>query len=65
MKKEIQIIINPDGTTEIDLKGYAGKGCGKITDELVKALSGEVVKRDQKCEYHKPQQKPKVTAKQG
>jgi hypothetical protein len=65
MKKEIRITINPDGTTEIDLKGYEGKGCGKITDELTKALGGEVIKRNQKCEYNKPEQKAKVNAKQG
>ncbi len=60
--KEIEITIDIDGKTEIDLKGYHGKGCSQITDEIVKGLSGDVVRRSQKCEFFKP--KPKATVKQ-
>lgn len=58
--KEIEITINTDGTLELDLKGYNGNGCSKITDELVKALKGDVINRDQKHEYYKPEVKTKV-----
>lgn len=58
--KEIEITINTDGSTEIDLKGYHGKGCSEITDKLVKALDGEVVDRTKKREYYKPKIKTKV-----
>lgn len=58
--KEIEIIINVDGSVEIDLKGFEGKGCSDITEQLVKALAGEVNIRKQKTEYYKPKQKTKI-----
>ncbi len=58
--KEIEIIINTDGTSEIDLKGFHGKGCSKIMEELVKAIGGEVQKRTKKCDYYQPEPKQKV-----
>lgn len=62
MSKEVEIIINTDGTVEIDLHGFHGKGCAEITEKFLKAL-GKEVKRDQKCEYHKVQQKTKQQQK--
>lgn len=62
--KEIEITIEPDGSTEIDLKGFHGKGCSEITDKLVKALEGEVVTRTPKAEYYKPKPKTKVKQQQ-
>lgn len=58
--KEIEITIEPDGSTEIDLKGFQGKGCSEITDKLIKALEGEVTTRTPKGEYYKPKPKTKV-----
>ncbi len=58
--KEIEIIIDPDGKTVIDLKGFKGKGCAELTDELLKALQGKVEKRIQKNEFFKPEPKTKV-----
>lgn len=60
--QEIEITIDAEGLTEIDLKGFHGKGCSEITDRLVKALEGEVVTRNPKGEYYK--QKPKTKVKQ-
>ena len=65
MAKEIEITIDVDGTIEIDLKGYAGKGCSEISDELIKALGGQVDIRTKKGEYYKPLAKPKVKQKNG
>jgi len=62
--REIEITINEDGTTEIDLKGYEGKGCADVTDKLVKALGGETVKRSPKGEFYKPKPKSKVKQQQ-
>ncbi len=62
--KEIEIIIDSEGKTEIDLKGFAGKGCGDITDELIKGIGGEVIQRDKHCDYYKPQPKTKVKQQQ-
>jgi len=58
--REIEITIDAEGNTEIDLKGFHGKGCKEITDELVKALSGSVSKRTQKAEFYKPEVEAKV-----
>jgi hypothetical protein len=63
--REIEITINLDGSVEIDLDGFQGKGCSEITDEFVKALSGDVVKREQKKEYYKPKPKEKAIQRNG
>ena len=57
--QEIEITIDQDGNTEIDLKGFQGKGCAEITDKLVKALGGDI-KRTQKHEFYKIEEKAKV-----
>lgn len=62
--QEIEITIDAEGSTEIDLKGFHGKGCTDITEALVKSLQGDVVKRSQKTEYYKPQPKTKVKQQQ-
>jgi len=49
--KEIEVTIDVDGKTEIDLKGFQGKGCSQIPDSLVKSLEGEVITREQKCDF--------------
>ncbi len=58
--KEIEITIDQEGNTEIDLKGFKGKGCKDLTDELVKSLQGTVEKRTQKAEFYKPDAETKV-----
>ena len=58
--REIEITINLDGSVEIDLDGFHGKGCSEIADEFVKALSGDVIKREQKAEYYKSKPTEKV-----
>ncbi len=62
--KEIEVTIDVDGKTEIDLKGFQGKGCAQITDSLIKSLEGEVIARDQKCDFYKPKPKAKVKQRQ-
>lgn len=62
--QEIEITIDAEGLTEIDLKGFHGKGCAEITDLLVKSLAGEVVKRTPKTEFYKTQAKTKVKQQQ-
>lgn len=49
--KEIECVINPDGTVEIDMIGFKGKGCEKILDQLTKAL-GQKVDSKIKHEYY-------------
>jgi len=62
--QEIEITIDAEGSTEIDLKGFHGKGCSEITDKLVKSLQGDVVQRSPKSEYYKPKPKAKVKQQQ-
>lgn len=58
--KEIEITIDEEGNTEIDLKGFKGKGCKELTDGLIKALHGTVEKRTQKADFYKSETKTKV-----
>jgi len=58
--KEIEITIDKDGQTEIDLKGFQGKGCKDIVDKLIKALAGSVEKRVQKADFYKTTPETKV-----
>ncbi len=62
--QEIEITIDAEGLTEIDLKGFHGKGCSEITDLLAKGLAGDIVKRSPKAEYYKPKAKTKVKQQQ-
>ncbi|MHA2279498.1 MAG: DUF2997 domain-containing protein [Promethearchaeota archaeon] len=62
--KEIEVTIDVDGKTEIDLKGFQGKGCSQVTDGLIKSLEGEVITRDQKGDFWKPKPKTKVKQRQ-
>lgn len=62
--QEIEITIDSGGSTEIDLKGFHGKGCSEITDALIKSLQGDVVTRSPKAEYYKPKPKTKVKQQQ-
>lgn len=63
MAKEIEITINPDGTSEIEMIGFDGKGCAKILDDIVQGVGGTVLKRSKKCEFYKPEVKEKVKQK--
>ena len=54
MSKTIKILINGDGTVEIDQIGWEGKECGKDVEGLIKAL-GKEVDNKKKQEYYKDQ----------
>lgn len=62
MAKEIDIIIETNGETSIELTGWHGKGCSDVTAEISKAL-GRTVKTDKKCEYWQQETKPEVKQK--
>ncbi len=50
--KEIELVINPDGSTSIEALGFEGKVCEDATRELEKAL-GETTESKRKGEYYK------------
>ena len=53
-KKEIDIIINTDGTVEIDQIGWEGKACDGAVDDIIKML-GKESKTTRKKEWNKKQ----------
>jgi len=58
--KEMEIVFKNDGTVDIDMIGYHGKGCAEEINELLDAVGGKS-KRKQKEEYY---QKDKVQIQQ-
>jgi len=51
-QKEVEIIIETDGTLSADLIGFEGKHCDGAIDDILKAL-GKVTSKQKKSEYHK------------
>lgn len=43
---EIEVVIAPDGTTTVQVRGLAGAGCLDLTAGLEQALGGEVLSRE-------------------
>ena len=54
-QREIEIVIKPDATVEIDQIGYEGKACHGDVSDIIKAL-GKEANTKRKQEYFKPQQ---------
>ncbi|MGI5195813.1 DUF2997 domain-containing protein [Streptomyces sp. CA-288835] len=48
--QEVEVFIAPDGTTRIEVRGVAGAGCLDLTEDLEKALGGEIVEREMTAE---------------
>jgi hypothetical protein len=43
---EVEVIIAPDGTTRIEVRGVTGAECLDLTADLEAVLGGEVVERE-------------------
>lgn len=52
--KTITVSVDTDGTLSVDVTGYKGPGCEKMTADLEKAL-GVPGKRTRKPEFHQTQ----------
>ena len=52
--KEVEIIINEDGTLTVDQLGWEGKACDGAVDDLIKLL-GREVKAEHKQDWYKAQ----------
>jgi hypothetical protein len=48
--QEIEVVIDPDGTTRIEVRGVAGPSCLSVTESLESVLGGEVVSREMTAE---------------
>ena len=51
--KEIEIIINEDGTVELEQKGWSGKQCEGAIDDIIRAIGREVKSSRNKDWYKK------------
>ena len=51
-KKELEIVIETDGTLSIDQIGWEGKQCDGAINDMLKSL-GKVTNKKKKSEYHK------------
>jgi hypothetical protein len=51
-KKELEIVIETDGTLSIDQIGWEGKACDGAIDDMLKSL-GKVTDKKKKADYHK------------
>ncbi len=61
----IEIIIDQDGQSSIDLQGYMGKGCADVSAQITKALGGKVIQSDKKTEFFKKDTKVKQKLNRG
>lgn len=50
--KTVTVTIKPDGTSSIDVDGVKGSSCTNVTDALINAMGGTVLKDDKKPEFY-------------
>ncbi len=49
-QKRITVTLEPDGTSKIDLEGFAGNGCGKVMDDF--SAGDRVLVKRRKPEFY-------------
>ena len=50
--RRIQITVEPDGTTTIEVSGAPGTACTKYTDAIVEALNADIIDEEKTHEYY-------------
>ena len=60
MSKQVEVVIDTDGTVTIEVNGVSGPSCTEYTDALVRALDGDVISDTKKPEFY---HKEKITQK--
>ncbi len=64
MKKEITVLVDPEGNTSVDLTGFHGKGCHEVMQDFT--APGDKLKRMKiKREYHEATAQEKERVKAG
>lgn len=54
--KKMDITINADGTTDIDLKeGFSGMSCVEKSKQIELIIGGTPIERKEKSEYYEPE----------
>jgi len=54
--QEIEVILKPDGTVKVEVRGVKGEKCLALTEELEKLLGGGVVERVHTDEFSQAEQ---------
>ena len=49
--EELTVLINPDGTVKLEVRGVKGKRCLSLTEGIEKALGGQVIDRQKTPEH--------------
>jgi hypothetical protein len=49
--QEIEVVIKPDGTVEVKVRGVQGPACLAVTKEMERYLGGRVSHREHTAEY--------------
>lgn len=44
--QEIEVVVDPDGTVRVEVRGVNGPACLEVTADLEAALGGQVVTRE-------------------
>ena len=52
MKRELEVVIGPDGKVSMQVKCVAGAACEDMTKALEDALGGEIIDRQRTAEYY-------------
>jgi hypothetical protein len=55
-KGEVEIVIAPDGSTTLSVKGVKGAGCKALTEGIERALGSVIEDRETEEYREKPQQ---------
>lgn len=53
--QEIEVVVHPDGTVKLHVRGAPGAQCLALTADLEKALGGQVLAREHTPEYDESQ----------
>jgi hypothetical protein len=63
MKREFDITIAQDGSVELHVKGYKGKGCLEAM-KLFEQIVGELKSRRETSEYYEPEEEVQYRVEQ-
>lgn len=62
--QEVDVLVKPDGTVQIEVRGVKGQKCLTLTESVEKLLGGEVLERVHTDEFHEPDQQQTRTEQQ-
>lgn len=54
--QEIEVILKPDGTVKLEVRGVKGDKCLALTEDLEKLLGAGIVERVHTDEFHQAEQ---------